>query len=112
MLRRWALTIALLVCLALPLQAQRSLDAHLRSISWEGYQNGAVELFREYLRIDTSNPPGNELAAAEFFHRSFDSAGIPNTIYTYAPGRANLYAVLKGNGPSVPHTPSLTVTTT
>ena len=98
MLRRWAVTIALLTCLVTPLQAQRNLDAHFRSIPWEGYQNRAVELFREYLRIDTSNPPGNELAAAEFFHRLFDAAGIPNTIYTYAPGRANLYAILKGDG--------------
>ncbi|MGA2631863.1 MAG: M20/M25/M40 family metallo-hydrolase [Terriglobia bacterium] len=98
MLRRWGVTMALLTCLVPPLQAQRSLDAHFRSISWEGYQNRAVELFREYLRIDTSNPPGNELAAAEFFHRLFDAAGIPNTIYTYAPGRANLYAILKGDG--------------
>lgn len=98
MLRRWAVTAALLTCLASPLQAQNSLDAHLRSVPWESYQKRAVELFQEYLRIDTSNPPGNELAAAEFFHRLFDVAGIPNTIYTYAPGRANLYAVLKGDG--------------
>jgi acetylornithine deacetylase/succinyl-diaminopimelate desuccinylase-like protein len=53
---------------------------------------------QEYLRIDTSNPPGNELAAAEFFHRLFDEAGIPNTVYVSAPGRANLYAVIKGDG--------------
>jgi acetylornithine deacetylase/succinyl-diaminopimelate desuccinylase-like protein len=53
---------------------------------------------REYLRIDTSNPPGNELTAAEFFHRLFEQAGIPNTIYPYAPGRANICAVIKGDG--------------
>jgi acetylornithine deacetylase/succinyl-diaminopimelate desuccinylase-like protein len=53
---------------------------------------------REYLRIDTSNPPGNELAAAEFFHRLFEQAGIPNTIYPYAPGRANICAIIKGDG--------------
>jgi acetylornithine deacetylase/succinyl-diaminopimelate desuccinylase-like protein len=55
-------------------------------------------LLQEYLRIDTSNPPGNEIAAAEFFHRLFDEAGIPNSIYPYASGRANLYARLKGDG--------------
>ena len=57
-----------------------------------------MQLMREYLRIDTSNPPGNELAAAEFFHRLFDQAGIQNTIYPYAPGRADIYAVIKGDG--------------
>ena len=50
------------------------------------------------MRIDTWNPPGNEQAAAEFFKRLFDEAGIPNTVYPYAPGRANIYALVKGDG--------------
>jgi acetylornithine deacetylase/succinyl-diaminopimelate desuccinylase-like protein len=78
--------------------AETQLDDHLRAIAWPPYQDEMVKLMREYLRIDTSNPPGNELAAAEFFHRLFDQAGIPNTIYPYAPGRANIYAVIKGDG--------------
>jgi acetylornithine deacetylase/succinyl-diaminopimelate desuccinylase-like protein len=78
--------------------AETQLDSHLRAITWPPYQDETVQLMREYLRIDTSNPPGNELAAAEFFHRLFDQAGIPNTIYPYAPGRANICAVMKGDG--------------
>ena len=78
--------------------AQTTLHDHLRAVAWERYQDEAVKLMQEYLRIDTSNPPGNELAAAEFFHRLFDEAGIPNTVYESAPGRANLYAVIKGDG--------------
>jgi acetylornithine deacetylase/succinyl-diaminopimelate desuccinylase-like protein len=78
--------------------AETQLDDHLGAIAWPPYQDETVKLMREYLRIDTSNPPGNELAAAEFFHRLFEQAGIPNTIYPYAPGRANIYAVLKGDG--------------
>ena len=62
------------------------------------YQDSTVKLMQEYLRIDTSNPPGNELAAARFYHRLFDEASIPNTIYEYAPGRADFYATLKGDG--------------
>jgi acetylornithine deacetylase/succinyl-diaminopimelate desuccinylase-like protein len=78
--------------------AETQLDDHLQAIAWTPYQDEVVKLMREYLRIDTSNPPGNELAAAEFFHRLFDQAGIPNTIYPYAPGRANIYAIIKGDG--------------
>jgi acetylornithine deacetylase/succinyl-diaminopimelate desuccinylase-like protein len=78
--------------------AETQLDDHLRAIPWPPYQNETVQLMREYLRIDTSNPPGNELAAAEFFHRLFEEAGISNTIYPYAPGRANICAVIKGDG--------------
>jgi acetylornithine deacetylase/succinyl-diaminopimelate desuccinylase-like protein len=64
----------------------------------ESYGDEAVRLLQEYLRIDTSNPPGNERAAAEFFRRLFSGEGIPSTLYDYAPGRANLYALLKGDG--------------
>ncbi len=69
------------------------------SLGWkDSYEDEAVKLLQEYLRIDTSNPPGNERAAADFFHRLFAEQGIPNSLYDYAPGRANLYAILKGDG--------------
>jgi len=95
----------LFICLTLfvpPLDAETNLEDHLRAIPWEGYEDEAVKLLQEYLRIDTSNPPGNELAAADFFHRLFDEAGIPNTVFLYAPGRANIYARLKGDGTQRP----------
>jgi acetylornithine deacetylase/succinyl-diaminopimelate desuccinylase-like protein len=69
----------------------------LESINWEPYQQRAVRLLQEYLRIDTSNPPGNELAAAQFFKRLFDEAGIENRLFEMAPGRANLYAIVRGD---------------
>lgn len=100
-LRSLLATVATLITLAgtwSPGRAQDPLDTHLRSIGWGAYQDEAVSLFQEYLRIDTSNPPGNELKAAEFFQRLFDKAGIANTLYEYAPGRANIFAVLKGDG--------------
>jgi acetylornithine deacetylase/succinyl-diaminopimelate desuccinylase-like protein len=77
---------------------QTPLQSHLRGIAWEHCEDQAVQLLQEYLRVDTSNPPGNEIQAAEFFHRLFDEQGISNTVFAYAPGRANLYAVLKGDG--------------
>jgi hypothetical protein len=51
-----------------------------QQIRWPPYQDEAVRLLREYFRVDTQNPPGNELRSAQFFHRLFDQAGIPNTI--------------------------------
>jgi acetylornithine deacetylase/succinyl-diaminopimelate desuccinylase-like protein len=100
-LRLLLATVLLLGCIC-PADAQTPIDDHLNAIPWERYQDEAVELFQQYLRIDTSNPPGNELGAAEFFHRLFDQGGIPNTVYPYAPRRANLYAVLKGDGSRQP----------
>jgi acetylornithine deacetylase/succinyl-diaminopimelate desuccinylase-like protein len=79
-------------------QAQERLEQSIKAIDWNAYQDETVKLLQEYIRIDTSNPPGNELKAAEFFHNLFDKAGIENTVYEYTPGRADIYAILKGDG--------------
>jgi acetylornithine deacetylase/succinyl-diaminopimelate desuccinylase-like protein len=88
----------LLAGAAYPAKAQDKIKAQIESINWSAYQDEAVNLLQEYLRIDTSNPPGNEIKTAEFFHNLFDKAGIPNTVYEFTPGRADIYAVLKGDG--------------
>ncbi|MEO8005139.1 MAG: M20/M25/M40 family metallo-hydrolase [Betaproteobacteria bacterium] len=58
----------------------------------------ALSLLTEYLRIDTTNPPGNEIKAAEFFKAIFDREGIESQIFESAPGRGNIYARIKGDG--------------
>jgi acetylornithine deacetylase/succinyl-diaminopimelate desuccinylase-like protein len=62
------------------------------------YEDMAVALLREYLQIDTTDPPGNEMRAARFYKEILDREGIPAEIDEFAPGRANLLAVLKGSG--------------
>jgi acetylornithine deacetylase/succinyl-diaminopimelate desuccinylase-like protein len=54
-------------------------------------------LLQRYLRIDTSNPPGGEAAAALFFKELLEEHGIPASIHEVAPGRANVLARLKGS---------------
>jgi acetylornithine deacetylase/succinyl-diaminopimelate desuccinylase-like protein len=71
-------------------------------IDWPRYQDMAVELMQQYLRVNTSNPPGNEIEAARFFKKIFDQHGIENEILEYKPGRANIIARLKGNGSKRP----------
>ena len=51
----------------------------------QSYQELAVRWMQEYLRIDTTNPPGHELAAAEWFKKIFDAEGIENRLFEYAP---------------------------
>ena len=63
------------------------------------YADLAVQWQREYLRIDTTNPPGNEVHAADFFKKIFDQEDIENRVFNYAPGRADVWA-------RVPHTTS------
>ena len=71
-------------------------------IDWPHYQDMAVDLMQQYLRINTSNPPGNEIEAARFLKKIFDQYGIENEIFEFKPGRANIIARIKGNGSKRP----------
>jgi len=71
-------------------------------IDWPRYQDTAVDLMQKYLRINTSNPPGNEIEAAKWFKAMFDQNGIQNEIFEYKPGRANIIARIKGSGSKRP----------
>jgi acetylornithine deacetylase/succinyl-diaminopimelate desuccinylase-like protein len=67
-------------------------------IDWTAVGREAVELLRAYLRIDTTNPPGNEIAGARFLADVLARDGIASEIVESAPGRANLVARLAGDG--------------
>ena len=60
----------------------------------------ATCLLSAYVRIDTTNPPGNELLAARFVHDVLARDGIDAQIIESAPGRANLIARLPGSRPA------------
>jgi len=55
----------------------------------------ATRLLQEYVRIDTSNPPGDTRKAADFLGGIFEREGIPVTRYESEPGKAIIYARLK-----------------
>jgi len=55
----------------------------------------ATRLLQEYVRIDTSNPPGDTRKAADFLASIFEREGIPVTRYESAPGKAIIFARLK-----------------
>src|SRR5882724_11910357 len=57
-----------------------------------------VDLLRAYLQIDTTNPPGNEIAGARFLADVLARAGIESRTVESAPGRANLVARVRGDG--------------
>jgi acetylornithine deacetylase/succinyl-diaminopimelate desuccinylase-like protein len=54
-----------------------------------------IRLVQEYVRIDTSNPPGDTRKAADFLAGIFERDGIPVTRYESAPGKAIVYARLE-----------------
>jgi acetylornithine deacetylase/succinyl-diaminopimelate desuccinylase-like protein len=63
---------------------------------WKTLGDEAVEITRQYIRIDTTNPPGNETPAAEFLAGILGEAGYETTVLESAPGRGNLVARLPG----------------
>jgi acetylornithine deacetylase/succinyl-diaminopimelate desuccinylase-like protein len=55
-----------------------------------------------FVRVDTSNPPGNETKGAQFVKAILDKEGIESEIFELEPGRGNLVARLKGSGKKKP----------
>jgi len=67
-------------------------------IDWAALGEETVDWLRGYLMIDTTNPPGNEIAGAEFLAAILAREGIASETVESAPGRANLVARLRGDG--------------
>ena len=62
-----------------------------------------TELLQELIRVDTTNPPGNETAAAEVLHAYLEDSGAEVELYARIPARANLVARIPGrsDGPTL-----------
>src|SRR4030095_16343339 len=68
------------------------------AIDWSGLGDETVELLRGYLAIDTTNPPGNEMAGTTLLAEALGRQNIDSQPVESAPGRANLVARLRGDG--------------
>jgi acetylornithine deacetylase/succinyl-diaminopimelate desuccinylase-like protein len=72
------------------------------AFDWKTLEAAAVKTLQAYIRIDTSNPPGNVTKAADFLASILEREGIPVKRYESAPGRSILLARLKGAGTAKP----------
>ena len=93
---RAALSIALLTLLSLSAFAQNS------ALKWDAIQTEAHTLLLDYLKLDTTNPPGNEIAAAKFFAAICQREGIEHKVFEPFPGRGTFWARVKGDGSQRP----------
>src|SRR5262245_28008704 len=66
------------------------------------WRDETIQILTELVKIDTSNPPGNEARAAEYIKGVLAKEGIESEIVESAPGRGSLIARLKGNGKKRP----------
>jgi acetylornithine deacetylase/succinyl-diaminopimelate desuccinylase-like protein len=62
----------------------------------------AVKHLQALLRIDTTNPPGNETPAAEYLGQLFDAAGLPPQLIGETADRKNVIVRHKGTGEKAP----------
>ncbi|MCG3172975.1 MAG: N-acetyl-lysine deacetylase [Myxococcota bacterium] len=74
----------------------------LNEQDWRAAGDQAVEELRSLIRIDTTNPPGNERQAAEYMAELMSAAGLEPELLDCKPGRGNMTARLRGTGEEAP----------
>jgi acetylornithine deacetylase/succinyl-diaminopimelate desuccinylase-like protein len=62
----------------------------------------AVRFLQDLIRLDTTNPPGNEMIAAEYLAKVLKESDIEPVMIETAPKRGNVIARIKGNGNAPP----------
>ena len=67
-------------------------------VDWAAVEQEAGDLLSRYIRVDTTNPPGNEIAAALFWKEVLAKDGLDAQVFESQPGRGVVYARLKGSG--------------
>jgi acetylornithine deacetylase/succinyl-diaminopimelate desuccinylase-like protein len=61
-------------------------------------RTAVTELLSGLIRLDTTNPPGNETIAAEYLRVYLEAAGLECELFARSPERANLVTRIKGTG--------------
>src|SRR5260370_19912408 len=84
-------------CLAPLIQA-----AERHAVDWSKLEAETMGYYISLLRIDTSNPPGDETKAVNYLKPILEAAGIQTEVFALDPKRANLVARIKGNGSKRP----------
>lgn len=71
-------------------------------LNWPSITAETVRHLQALLRLDTTNPPGNETLAAEYLAGALKAEGLEPLVLESAPGRGNVIARLKGTGEKPP----------
>ena len=79
-----------------------ALPALAQTPDWNKINEETLRHFQALVRIDSTDPPGNETQVVEYLKKVLDAEGIPNTVAAQVATRANLIARLKGNGTKRP----------
>jgi acetylornithine deacetylase/succinyl-diaminopimelate desuccinylase-like protein len=69
---------------------------------WKKLQAETLEHFSAMVRINSSNPPGNETVVAKYVQSVLEREGIPSKLVGADPNRLSVIARLKGSGAKKP----------
>jgi acetylornithine deacetylase/succinyl-diaminopimelate desuccinylase-like protein len=70
----------------------------LRAMAATDLRDEVTDLLQRLIRVDTTNPPGNETAAAELLRDYLAANGVESQLIARTPERANLVARIPGGG--------------
>lgn len=74
----------------------------MTDLYWSALAEETIHFLQDLIRIDTSNPPGNESLAADYIAKTLRDAGHEPTVIEMSPGRGNIISRLKGDGTDAP----------
>lgn len=98
-MRRMRYPAALLVAV---LTASSLVSAQAPQIDWKAIEAETLQHFQALLRFDTSDPPGNEIEAADYLKAVLEKEGIPVSVLALEAHRPSIVARLKGSGAKKP----------
>ncbi len=78
------------------------LCAQAPELDWKKLQAETREHFSAMVKINSSNPPGNETVVAKYIQGVLEREGIPSKLVGADPNRLSLIARLKGSGAKKP----------
>lgn len=99
---RKAVLLGLLILCVAASTASSPARASNNGVNWDDVQREALELFIQYLKVDTTNPPGNETRAAQFFANICKRESIEHQVFEPFPGRGTIWARVRGDGSKRP----------
>lgn len=76
--------------------------ATAQNIDWKKMEAETLKHFQTLVRMDTSDPPGNEKPAVDYLRQVLEAEGIPTKTFAVVPERPNLVARIKGSGKKKP----------
>ena len=92
-------SLAVFLVLAFSFSANAEVDY---LVDWKAVGEEAIGYLVDLVKIDSSNPPGNETRVAEYLQGVLADEGIESEMFALDPDRTNLVVRYRGNGSKRP----------